>query len=181
MLRLFIAIHLPPSVKAGLSQLRTFIPTARWSDASQLHLTLRFLGEVADAQLNKIEDALDQITAAPFDMSLKGVGCFPENVNKPTRVLWAGISAPPMLFNLQQQIEHAMMGAGFGASDKPFSPHITLARLKTEKPLSAVKAFLDAHKGYISPSFQVTSFALVESQLHPSGAIYSDRKRFTLR
>lgn len=179
--RLFIAIHLPQAVKSGLSRLRMNIPTARWSDERQFHLTLRFLGDIADNQVGMIEDALSGIIMSPFEMSLKGVGCFPANINKPTRVLWAGLSAPQVLFDLQQQVESAMIGAGFGAQNKPFSPHITLARLKTDQPLGMVKTFLEAHKNYASALFGVSHFALVESQLHPSGAIYTDRQIFALR
>ncbi|PJF26942.1 MAG: RNA 2',3'-cyclic phosphodiesterase, partial [Phototrophicales bacterium] len=84
-------------------------------------------------------------------------------------------------FDLQQQVESAMIGAGFGAQNKPFSPHITLARLKTDKPLAVVKTFLETHKNYASELFGVSHFALVESQLHPSGAIYTDRQIFALR
>ena len=178
--RLFIALHLPQTVKSGLLRLKTTIPTARWSDERQFHLTLRFLGDIEDKQVGKIESALAQIALPAFEMSLKGVGCFPENINKPTRVLWAGISAPKTLFDLQKQVEIAMIGAGFGEQDKPFSPHITLARLKTDKPLGAVKSFLDANQTYASQLFQVAHFALVESQLHPSGAIYTDRQVFGL-
>lgn len=178
--RLFIALHLPQPVKSGLLRLKTAIPTARWSDERQFHLTLRFLGNIEDKQVGKIETALSQIALPAFEMSIKGVGCFPENINKPTRVLWAGISAPKALFDLQKQVELSMIGAGFGEQDKPFSPHITLARLKTDKPLGVVKSFLDGNRDYASDAFQVTNFALVESKLHPSGAIYTDRRVFEL-
>lgn len=178
--RLFIALHLPETVKTGLLRLKTSIPTARWSDERQFHLTLRFLGNIADNLVAKVESALAQIALPTFEISLKDVGCFPENINKPTRVLWAGISAPKALFDLQKQVELAMIDAGFGEADKPFSPHITLARLKTDKPLGAVRIFLDANQTYASDSFQVTHFALVESRLHPSGAVYTDRRIFEL-
>ncbi len=178
--RLFIALHLPQTVKSGLMRLKTTIPTARWSDERQFHLTLRFLGDIANNQVGQIESALSHIALPTFEMSLNGVGCFPENINKPTRVLWAGISAPKTLFDLQKQIEIAMIGAGFGEADKPFNPHITLARLKTAKPLGAVKSFLDANRDYASELFQVTQFALVESRLDPRGAVYTDRRIFEL-
>lgn len=178
--RLFIAIHLPQAVKSGLLRLKTSIPTARWSDNRQFHLTLRFLGDIDQNRVGNVESALSQIALPAFEMSLKGVGCFPENINKPTRVLWAGISAPKTLFDLQKQVELAMIGAGFGEQDKPFSPHITLARLKTDKPLGVVKSFLDANRDYVSEIFQVTHFALVESRLDPRGAVYTDRRFFEL-
>lgn len=178
--RLFIALHLPEAVKSGLLRLKTSVPTARWSDERQFHLTLRFLGDIPDNRVGKIETALSQIALPAFEMSLKSVGCFPENINKPTRVLWAGVSAPKALFDLQKQVELSMIGAGFGEQDKPFSPHITLARLKTDKPLDAVKSFLDANQNYASELFQVGHFALVESRLHTSGAVYTDRRIFEL-
>ncbi|MCU0481135.1 MAG: RNA 2',3'-cyclic phosphodiesterase [Anaerolineae bacterium] len=178
--RLFIALHLPESVKKGLLRLKMTIPTARWSDESQFHLTLRFLGDVEASKVGKIESALSDIHAMPFDMSLKGVGCFPENIKKPTRVLWAGLSAPKALYDLQKLVELAMIGAGFGEQDKPFNPHITLARLKTDNPLSQVEFFLKTHAGYATDTFRINEFMLVESQLHRQGAKYSDVKKFAL-
>lgn len=180
MFRLFIALHLPESVKKGLLRLKTTIPTARWSDESQFHLTLRFLGDIEASKVGKIESALTEIHAIPFDMALKGVGCFPENTKKPTRVLWAALSAPKALYDLQKLVELAMIGAEFGEQDKPFNPHITLARLKTESPLPAVESFLKTHAEYVTESFRINEFALVESQLHPQGARYIDVKKFRL-
>lgn len=178
--RLFIALHLPESVKKGLLRLKTTIPTARWSDESQFHLTLRFLGDVETSKVSKLESALAKIQAIPFDMTLKGVGCFPENIKKPTRVLWAGLSAPKALYELQKAVELACIGAGFGEQDKPFNPHITLARLKTETPLQGVELFLKNHAGYETEAFRISEFVLVESQLHPQGARYSDMRKFGL-
>jgi 2'-5' RNA ligase len=179
--RLFIALHLPQSVKTGLLRLKMTIPTARWSDESQFHLTLRFLGDIPDVAVSVIEKALADIHALPFEMSLRGVGCFPANIKKPTRVLWAGLSAPQALFDLKQAVELAMIDAGFGKEDKPFNPHITVARLKTDVPLPAVEQFLKNNHGYESESFSITEFSLVESLLSPSGAKYTDRKIFKIR
>jgi len=178
--RLFIALHLSESVKKSLLRLKMTIPTARWSDESQFHLTLRFLGDVDTSKVSKLESALAKIQAIPFEMALKGVGCFPENIKKPTRVLWAGLSAPKALYDLQKMVELECIGTGFGEQDKPFNPHITLARLKTETPLQGVELFLKNHAEYETELFRVTEFVLIESQLHPQGARYSDLKQFRL-
>jgi len=178
--RLFVALHLPESVKKGLLRLKMTIPTARWSDESQFHLTLRFLGDIEASKVSQLELALAKIQAASFEMALKGVGCFPENTKKPTRVLWAGLTAPKALYDLQKAVELACMGMGFGEQDKPFNPHITLARLKTETPLQGVELFLKNHAGYETEAFRISEFVLVESQLHPQGARYHDLKEFRL-
>src|SRR6266568_527239 len=126
--RLFVAIDLPDDVRRELDQLREPLPGAHWVPVEQLHLTLRFIGEVDDATLLAVKEGLAGVSGAPFPLAVQGVGHFPPG--KHPRVLWVGLDAGPLLGELQRDIETAVQAAGLPAEERPFSPHITLARLR---------------------------------------------------
>ena len=181
-MRLFVAIDIPESVKQSLLQLRdNSIPTARWVTADKMHLTLRFVGEVDEKTALKYQSVLDTVTVPPFSIRVKGVGQFPKNEQKSARVLWAGVDAPPELFELQQSVSAALESAGLAADDyDEYSAHITLARLKLRKRDASVSNFLAQHKNLSIASFPVTEFALYESQLSSQGAQYTKVRVYPL-
>jgi 2'-5' RNA ligase len=131
--RLFVAIDLPDAIKQQLLDLQTHIPTARWTKLEQMHLTLRFIGEVPDEQVAPIKSSLATVTASPFELTLRNVGHFPPGKRTLPRVLWVGIDKQPALNDLHQQIESALSQLGFKPDNKSFSPHITLAWLKLNR------------------------------------------------
>ncbi len=178
-MRLFAAIDLPDAVKDQLDMLPTRIPSARWVVRQQMHLTLFFLGETD--RLHDIKNALSRVVAPPFELTLTGVGRFPKRQKQPPRVLWAGIAAEPALGPLHAQVTTALTGIGFEPEDRPFSPHITLARLKTREPLPEVDAFLKAHRAFRVPSIPITEFVLFSSVLSPQGARYAREAVFSLK
>ena len=178
-MRLFVAIDLPDAVKDQLDALLTPIPSARWVKRQQMHLTLFFLGETD--RLADIQTALAGIEARPFELTLTGVGRFPKRRKQPPRVLWAGIDAEPALTQLHHQVTTALTDIGFEAEDRPFSPHITLARLKTREPLPEVDAFLSAYRAFHTPAIAITEFVLFSSVLAPQGARYQREAVFALR
>jgi RNA 2',3'-cyclic 3'-phosphodiesterase len=180
--RLFVAINLPDGVKDRLIGLRTDIPTARWVRPEQMHLTLRFIGDTILAnKVEAIDEAMMSITAAAFDLALYGVGRFPPGHRKPPRVLWVGIAPQPDLNRLQHAVEQALESVGFEPDSRPFSAHITLARLKSYGLLPEVADFLHAHVDFAVDPFRVSEFRLYESELTPRGPRYVVRGRYILR
>lgn len=176
--RLFVAIDLPAEVKSALSELRGAwqgkIPTARWSNPDNMHLTLRFIdADVPAEKVEPIKSALAGIRANHFTLALSGMGRFPPSEKKAPRVLWAGITPDNGLNALHNAVETALETVGFPAEGRPFNPHITLARLKTHKPAPEADAFLRAGSGFRTSAFRVDEFLLYESQLTPQGARYT--------
>lgn len=168
--RLFVAIDIP--FKDQLQDLKTDIPTARWVQPQQMHLTLRFIGaDVPDKQVEPIKSALMSVTFAPFELTVAGVGRFPAGQKKPPRVLWVGTQPQPALLELHKIVETALAGVGFPPEDNPFKAHITLARLKA--PSSEFDQFLVDHADFHAGTFTVHQFILFSSLLTPQGSRYS--------
>lgn len=183
-IRLFIAIDLSEDVKDVL--LETAVRMAdslpkraiRWVRREQLHLTLRFLGDTAVSQLPKLRQATTQIASRyqPLQLRLSGVGAFPNR--KRPRVIWAGLVgelAP--LQKLQSELEDQVVGMGWKREKRPFNPHITLGRVKNA-PLARG---LNWQVGLAGLGFGVTAVQLVQSELRPSGAMYTVLKEAPLR
>jgi 2'-5' RNA ligase len=168
--RLFVAIDVPDAIKDQLLALCAGVPGAKWVQRAQLHLTLRFVGEVESAKFQQIKAALGDVQSAPFSMTLRGVGQFPPK--RAARVLWVGVDAPPTLNQLQAQVETTLSRLDFPPEERPFSAHLTLARLKTAPPPSAVESYLSRHAAFQSESFPITEFILYSSILSPQGPTY---------
>lgn len=177
-MRLFVAIDFPDDIKDQLSALKAEIPTARWVGRDQMHLTLFFLGETE--RLPVAKNALKAIKDAPFDLTISGVGRFPPGDRKPPRVLWVGINPQPALTNLQASVTTALTTIGFQGEDRPFSPHLTLARLKTEQQSPETAQFLAAHQTFQTRSIQISAFTLYSSILSPGGARYTHEAMYPL-
>ena len=125
-MRLFIAIELPADLKRALGRLRVEIPGARWVPAEQIHLTLAFLGEVEDAALGRLVEELSRIQASGFELCFTGTGCFPGR--RRPRVLWVGLKPQAHLIDLESRVRAVVLASGIPQEERPFSPHITLAR-----------------------------------------------------
>jgi len=162
MIRLFAAIEIPEGIRLQLSLLQGGIPGARWMLVENMHLTLRFIGEVDEAVARDIDDMLADIRAPAFSLSLKGVGEFGR---KEGRALWTGVANGEALQHLAAKIESALQRMGLPSETRKYSPHVTLARLK-DVAMGEVQGFLAAHSLFRSPAFEVTQFALFSS--HPS-------------
>ena len=178
--RLFVAVNLPEVLRASLwsasEPLRAAGYPVRWVQAEGLHLTLKFLGEVAVSREAQILAAVDSAVrgAKPFSLGLDGLGAFP-TVARP-RVLWIGCEAAPPLELLQHRIEQAFAEIGFPVEGRPFHPHLTLGRARRDaRPrefagLERTLTELDVHGELL-----VSSIDLMESVLHSSGARYNRR------
>ncbi len=176
-MRLFVAIDLPVGIKEQLAVMSCGLPGARWVRSEQLHLTLRFIGEVDSVLFHAIREALSLVGATPFSMQLDGVGYFPPR--KKPRVVWAGIRENPDLVRLRNRIESALVRTGLAPEQRKFSPHITLARLN-RTPSSRVGRYLEDHALFRSPEFRVDRFLLYSSVLGRNGASHRVEEEYPL-
>ena len=132
MIRLFVALALPAAIKAQLALLSGGIPGARWVPPENYHLTLRFIGEVESWRAEEVDEALANIRARPFMLSLRGLGLF----EKAGRIssLWVGVEKTDQLGLLQAKVETALQRIGLEPERKRFAPHVTLARTDRAPP-----------------------------------------------
>ena len=176
--RLFVALRPPPAIREALLDLSDGVAAARWQDDDQLHLTVRFIGDVERPQAEDLADALAQVAAPAPVVALRGVGRFG---NRGGDALWAGVSPHDALHHLHRKVDQACVRAGLEPERRAFLPHITLARL----PRSAahdpeVAGWIAAHAGIASAPFTLTHLVLYESHLGRTGAQYDAVARWPL-
>lgn len=177
MIRLFVCLELPGDVRARLEALCCDVPGARWVDPDQIHLTVRFIGEVEGHVFEEIRDGLGGVRVPAFEMGLRGVGHFPPR-GQP-RVLWAGIEPSEELQLLHHRVDSALTKAGLPGERRKFSPHVTLARLKGA-PTRAVGSFLAAHGLFRAGPLPVDRFWLYSSQLSRKRAVHRPEAEYPL-
>jgi 2'-5' RNA ligase len=177
MARLFIAIDLPEALASELGSLVPPFPGARFVPREQIHLTLSFLGEVAPEAQRELEPLLVQVTLPAFALTVRGGGVFPDR--RRPHVLWAGVDASPALLQLRAAIEEAVQRVGLPAEEKPFHPHVTLARLKGPRR-SEVERSLAALARFTAAPFMVRNFRLYSSVLSESGAVHKVERELPL-
>jgi RNA 2',3'-cyclic 3'-phosphodiesterase len=176
-MRLFVALALPDPIADGLTMLQGGVPGANWQTREQLHLTLRFIGEVDGRDATTVDDALSLIEAPKFSLALKGVGEFG---SKTPHALWAGVRDKEPVAFLQRKIESALQRAGLTPETRKFVPHVTLARLRGSSR-GRVVDFLTDHALYASAPFDVGEFILYSSVLTPNGSIYRAERGYRLK
>lgn len=174
--RLFVALRPPLPVRAALLAAAGGVERARWQDDGQLHLTLRFVGEVDRHAAADLVAALDEVTAPRFDLTVCGVGHF-EKKGKPT-ALWAAICSCPALEMLARRIERAARTAGLPAETRKFVPHVTLARLGVQSV--GAGEWLAQHGGLAAPRWPVDAFRLYESRMGHGGSSYTSLAEWPL-
>ena len=175
--RLFVAIDLPEDLRKTVSDIGRDLPGARRVPTEQLHLTLRFIGEVGDETLTAVRSALAGISGMPFPLTLRGVGHFPPG--RHPRVLWVGIEESAPLLELQKKVELALIDAGIPPEERKFSPHLTLARLK-ETPSAKVAALEERYASFAAGPFPVKEFHLYASSLTREGALHTRIQTYPL-
>jgi 2'-5' RNA ligase len=174
--RLFAAIRPPRHIRAQLLALMGGVAGVRWQTDDQLHLTLRFIGEVDAHQGDDVVAALGSVHQAPFEIAVGGIGSFARR-GQP-EVLWAGVTPHEPLKALHKKVDQACQRAGLPPEGRAYSPHITLARLK--RGSGPVAGFVETSGGFSSAPFMVDEFGLYESQLTPEGAVHTLVERYRL-
>jgi len=176
--RTFIAIAVSEETRRALGRVEEEGKRAggdvKWVDPALIHLTLRFLGDVEEARIPAVVDALQQAggAAVPFELRIACVGAFPD-LRRP-RVIWAGAEENgSVLRGLSAAVEGACRLLGFGAADHPFSPHLTIARVKSPKGLERLTGVLERHAKDEFGTERIGSFRLVKSDLRPQGPVYT--------
>ena len=193
MIRTFIAVELDPILKQAMAhaqetlqqELHLLTPGVRvqWVQTTSIHLTLKFLGDIEESQVGGILQALESVARdhASFSLDVKGFGVFPDL--RAPRVLWMGLSgATHRLIGLAASIDTALTPLGFPVEQKPYTPHLTLARVK-EQPRAIGKALADS--GVMRDTtglgtLPIQAVALMKSQRTSSGSVYSRLGLITL-
>jgi 2'-5' RNA ligase len=181
-IRSFIAIELSEEAKKGLARLRKELERdehkfVKWVDPGGIHLTLKFLGNIPAKRVTEITEAMEKAAQgiSPFHLEISGLGAFP-NLRQ-ARVFWVGIGGEmDKLSGLQQNIDSALAALGFAKEERPFVPHLTLARIREGASPPERRSFGELVGSTIFEDkyhVEVEAIRLMRSQLMPAGAIYT--------
>jgi len=181
-IRSFVAIELPEEAKKGLARLRKQLERdehkfVKWVDPGGIHLTLKFLGNIPSKRVTEITEAMGKAVQgiSPFRLEISGLGAFPGL--KQARVLWVGIGGElDQLSTLQQNIDSVLAALGFAREERPFVPHLTLARVREGASLPERRSFGELVGSAAFEDkypIEVEAVRLMRSQLTPAGALYT--------
>ena len=170
MIRLFVAVDIPESIQKEVQGMGRAIPNARPVPKDQLHLTLKFIGEVEGSSFLDIRESLKEIVHPKFLLALKGVGTFPPRGTP--RILWAGVEPAAGIAALRNTIEKTLGAVGIAREKKKYTPHLTLARLHN-CPIRPLQNYLAGNAFLQTPEFIVDNFHLYSSQLTQKGALHT--------
>jgi 2'-5' RNA ligase len=175
--RLFTGIEIPDEVREEIARLRVPLPGGRWTEPENLHLTLRFVGDLEKLQAREFADGLETIDVDAFELRLAGLGTF--GGNEP-RSIWAGVEPSAPLEALARANDRAARAAGLPPDGRPFKPHVTLARLKYATP-DEVARVLQRIGAFRSKPFIVARFVLFSAKPKVGGGPYAIEEAFPLR
>ena len=179
MLRLFTALTLPPDVGDTLKRRQSGLPGARWRPLDALHVTLSFYGDTYERRADDLASELARVAGAPFEIALKGVGCFGDDHRSHT--LWAGVETPnERLSVLAGRCKSAGERAGITMEARTYKPHVTLAYLKTQTNPDRIGAWMAGHNLLHSPPIRIDRFGLYSSVLTDSGSHYELEREYLL-
>ncbi len=182
MLRAFIAIEIPAGIQDAIAQSTVSLknalpkPLVRWVAPQNVHLTLKFLGDVSPTNLEQLAKTLKVETALhnTFSMSVCGFGAFPNS--RRARVIWIGLEAPPALEALWRGVETAAAQLGHAPEERPFSPHLTIGRVGQKisaSDVQRIRTLLDATKVGLLGTLSVEMVHIFKSDLRPDGSVYT--------
>jgi 2'-5' RNA ligase len=184
-IRTFIALELPPAVISLLAKVQEYLKSkrlrAKWVRPENIHLTLKFLGNIDPGDTDKIGgammDAVDD--AAVFQLVAEGLGVFP-GIKRP-RVIWVGLRGQiQLLFALQRALEENLAALGFKKDKRPFKGHLTLGRFKQTVDPNTIRQIIGEYENLYSEAFTARRIILFKSDLKPTGAVYSQLQQAVL-
>lgn len=185
-MRCFLAIELPETVRSRLISLREALReldrSIRWTKPEQIHLTLKFLGEVPDRQITDVCEAIVKAARLlpPVPIEVGGVGCFP--MSGPVRIVWAGVRGPsPELLECHAACERFLAELGYPPEERAFKPHLTIGRAREQRGARGVRRIIDAAAGFDCPPFIAQELVVFQSVLSPKGPTYTPLARAALR
>lgn len=188
-IRAFIALEMPDTIRAALNEISFNLRKElsgmplRWVPVDNMHLTLKFLGDISADQVPAVTKILGTQTAqvAPFELNLDGLGTFPSSQR--ARVLWVGVDLPQIFLEFQDKLESQLSELGFTSESRPFSPHLTLARVRghaRSADLELIRSTLAATPKPTPAQGIAGTLTLFRSELKPSGSVYNALSRFDL-
>jgi 2'-5' RNA ligase len=184
-IRSFIAVELPDDVLSAVSrvqgQLKSYGFRTKWVRPANIHVTLKFLGDIDSGTIDAIASAMVSAAegCAPISLSAKGIGVFP-NTKRP-RVLWAGLTGEVnLLIDLQRKLDDRLSDIGFAKERRSFKGHLTLGRFKARVNSSEITRALTEFEDFETQSFMARELILFKSELRPSGAVYSKLEGISL-
>jgi 2'-5' RNA ligase len=185
-IRSFIAVEIPPGLKSRMDELQRELrrteADVKWVRPEGIHLTLKFLGSIHPDDVERISQSIAPAIAGwePFEVRVQGMGCFPNPRNP--RVVWLGMDrGKEILTSLQQAVEKNAAELSFPPEDRPFSPHLTLGRVRSARGRGELARAIEKHRGTEVGTFQVREVFLFRSELFSSGAVYTKLREFPLR
>ena len=177
-IRTFIAIEIPGNIISKIRELQKNLKVygfkIRWVRPENIHLTLKFLGNIEAGDVDKINNAISNTVAGvvPISLAAKGIGVFP-GIRRP-RVLWIGLTGQlEPLMSLQKKLDENLRAIGFPKEKRPFKGHLTLGRIKTKIDARRFGDALMASRNFESETFTADRIILYKSELKPSGAVYT--------
>jgi len=186
MIRAFIAVELPEALRQEVAALVADLESSgadvKWVEVNNLHLTLKFLGNIEEAQLSSLKEALRASTLhlSPFAVSLEGIGAFPRTTSP--RVVWVGVSqGSEDLIRLAHAVEQACSSLGFLVEDRPFSPHLTIGRVRSREQLASLIKKLQVAQFRGRAPAPVAKLTLFQSTLSPHGPTYTPLAEISIR
>jgi len=175
--RLFVAIRPPEHIRDQLLDMMEGVESARWQDDEQLHLTVRFIGEVDRRTADDVAAALGTVHQRAFDLALSSVGHFGSGSHP--HALWAGVRPVEDVTHLHKKVDQALVRIGLEPERRAYRPHVTIARLS--RRAGSIRDFLEGNAALCSAPFQVDGFGLYESRLSQAGATYELIERYPLQ
>ena len=169
-MRLFVGLGVPENLAARLAIFQSGLPGARWVDPANMHVTLRFIGEVQRADAEDIAEMLTQVSAPGFDLHLHGVGTFGQGPK--AKAVWVGVQPSAPLNFLQQKVESAIVRSGQPPEGRKFTPHVTLARF-SHADAHRLQMFIAGNNLFHAGPWTIDKFTLLESHLGKGGSVYT--------
>lgn len=184
-IRLFIAIKLPSKIIDGLKKIQDELKNGNnmvaWVKPENIHLTIKFLGDISEDKVDLIAGLLKAAIAEnrSFDISVKGLGVFPTMDNP--RVVWVGVEDDKNLSRIYDELENGLSAIGFKKEERPFKPHLTIGRIKFLKDKKGFKQRLEKAASINLGKFEAANICIFQSKLTPDGAVYTKLKEATIK